>query len=149
VDAAASSDPCTDEGLGSWTVTEDGAIAEDDGYTVVYSVLMITTRELEVEFVATGPAVEIAPTVDSRVELGADEGRLLDTTEEICTMDRDIAELLIAAELSKLLVGWAFCDVRPGWLNPSRPVPLPAYDLLLTTGVGEASGAPDSLSSGE
>jgi hypothetical protein len=46
-------------------------------------------------------------------------------------------------------VGRAFCDVSPGWLNPGRPVALPAEDLLLTTSVEEASGAPESLSSGE
>jgi hypothetical protein len=149
VDAAASSDPFTEDALDSGTGAEDCKTAEEEGCTVVYSVLMMITRVLEVELAWIGLAVGSALSVDKRGEFSADDGRLLDAIDEFCAMDCDAAELATAAELINALVGRAFCDVSPGWLNPGRPVALPAEDLLLTTGVEEASGAPDSLSSGE
>jgi hypothetical protein len=144
VDAPPSSGPCGSDGLGFVAALEGATGAEAEGNTVVYSVF-VTMARVDVEFAATGAAVD-------RTEIGTDATgacwlELLAPIDDGTGTAGLEMELLTSGELTGVLVSFTVCDA-PGWLNPGRPVEFPVAGLLETMGVADTTGFVELLSSG-
>jgi hypothetical protein len=116
----------------------------------VYNVFVTITR-LFVP-VALGVTAECALSTSELLKLGTAGGGIFELlctiVEELCAADPTIEEFATAVILNSELVGLALGDIRPGWLNPGRPVEFPGAALLVTLRVEEPSSAPETLSWG-